>query len=138
MEKKSLRPPTLAVKSTANHANRRRENVWAQEDTHPPRKAFKMSFYQGPINRMCHLSPCSSVLGSDGGSYWTAARALAVSISSPGVRHTNSLPVSTRGLGSCFLPYMATELLWWRGVRACVCVDNNHYLLLLFKIFDQL
>lgn len=90
-----------------------------------------------------HLSLCSSVLGNKEGSLWTAAKTfihtqwllLAVSTSSPGVSHTNSLPVSTRTLSSCFLPYMATELLWWRCV--CVCVDSNHDLILLI-LFDTL
>lgn len=69
-----------------------------------------------------HLSLCSWVLGNKEGSDWTAANTFihsgrcSHSTSSPGVSHTDSLPVSTRGLGSCFLPYMAAELLWLRFV----------------------
>lgn len=74
------------------------------------------------------------VLGNNEGRLWTAAKihshtaaaARSQHFLARSESHTHSLPVSTRGLSSRFLPYMATELLWSRRVCMCVYADINH------------
>lgn len=73
-----------------------------------------------------HLSLCSRVSENKRGKTLDGSQdihtqrllLLEVSTSSPGVSHTNSLPVSARRLGSSFLPYMANRAL---VVEGCVC-----------------